>query len=53
MDEEPDLTYRNSVWWVALIITTLIIAAITIFVSDVNNHTPDDSWKPNKEIYKM
>jgi hypothetical protein len=51
--EEEDLTYRNRVWWFGLIITTMIIAAITIFVSDIINHTSDDSWKPNQEIYKM
>ncbi len=53
MDEEQDLTYRNRVWWFALIITTMVIAAITIFVSDAKNHTPDDSWKPNPLNYKM
>jgi hypothetical protein len=38
---------------IGLIITTMITAALTMFVGDTKDHTPDDSWKPNKEIYKM
>lgn len=53
MKEEQALPYSNRVWWFGLIITTMIMAAISILGSDIRNNTPDDSWKPNPLIYKM
>ena len=50
-DDEQELTYKDPVWWFGLIITTMIIAAIIIFISDIIHSTPDDSWKPNPLNY--
>jgi hypothetical protein len=50
---EAELTYRNRVWWFGLIVTAMLIAAITTLVSDIINDTPDDSWKTNPLIYQM
>jgi hypothetical protein len=53
MEEKPQLTYKYREWWLGLIIVTLLIAAISIFVSDVMNGTPDETIPPNDLMCKI